>query len=300
MKPVNPGSHRKKVILYYTLAVVLPGMILGYMAYRGIRNDQALRERESRRRLETDSQAFFAVIDASLADYMNEQAPDSLIAKSGPGDPSLLALFVRDSSGSKKLINHKLIYLPQELMSLQPLQKSPPAGLEEGLRLEFIEQKYPEALRFYQDKNLKTDNPAEKTLLLVASARLYNKMNQPERAKDLYNEIRKKYPESLLNGQIPLGLTSGLEILKINKILGETKELSYNSVQFLELLLHPSCEYDENQFDLFYQSFKEITPKTDHVIDSLFREIDSRRAQTDYIIRILNGPDLVVANSNNH
>ena len=46
MKPPNSGSRRQKIVLYYTLAVVLPGIILGYLAYRGIRNDQALREKE--------------------------------------------------------------------------------------------------------------------------------------------------------------------------------------------------------------------------------------------------------------
>jgi hypothetical protein len=47
MKATQPGSRRKKIILYYYLTVVLPGFILGYMAYRGISNDQALREKEN-------------------------------------------------------------------------------------------------------------------------------------------------------------------------------------------------------------------------------------------------------------
>ena len=58
MKRHKPGSRRKKIILYYIMAVVLPGIILGYMAYRGIRNDQALREKESRRKLDMNSQFF--------------------------------------------------------------------------------------------------------------------------------------------------------------------------------------------------------------------------------------------------
>ena len=122
---------------------------------------------------------------------------------------------------------------------------------------------------------------------------MYNKMNQPDKAKALYDEIRKDYPGSLLNGQIPLALMAGLEILKINKALGEKDEMRNNSRQYLELLLHPPCEYDENQFDMFYQSFKEIIPETDPVIDSLFAELDTQRARTDYLIRILTEPDLI-------
>jgi signal transduction histidine kinase len=279
---------------------VLPGIILGYMAYRGIRNDQALREKESLRKLETNSQAFFTAIDSSFVQFMNEQTTDSMLSGSGQGDPSLLALFVKDTSGSKKIIIHKLLYLPAELLTLQPEQLIPPTNLKEGLRLEFIGRRFSEALRFYQDKIFKTANPAEKILALVASARLYNKMNQPDRAKALYDEIRKDYPGSLLNGQIPLALIAGLEILKINQAIGEKDEMRNNSRQCLELLLHPPCEYDENQFDLFYQSFKEIIQKTDPVIDSLFLELDTQRARTDYLIQVLSGSDLIATNGNNH
>jgi len=300
MKSTNPGSRRQKIILYYTLAVVLPGIILGYMAYRGIRNDQALREKESRRKLEMNSQAFFTAIDSSFVQFMNEQTADSILSLLKKGDPSLLALFVKDTSGSKKLLTHQLLYLPVELFTLQPEQLNPTTNLKEGLWLEFIGRRFSEALRFYQDKTLKTINPAEKILALVASARLYNKMDQPDRAKALYNEIRKDYPGSLLNGQIPLGLIAGLEILKINQVNGEKDEMRNNSRQCLELLLHPPCEYDKNQFDLFYQSFKDIIPKTDPVIDSLFAELDIQRARTDYLIRIITGPDMDLTNGNNH
>jgi len=300
MKPKNPGSRRQKIILYYTLAVVLPGIILGYMAYRGIRNDQALREKESRRKLEMDSQTFFAAIDSSFVQFMNERTADSMLSRSKKGDPSLLAFFVKGTSGSIKLITHKLLYLPAELLTVQPEQLSPPTNLKEGLRLEFIERRFPEALRFYQNKTLKTTNPAEKILALVASARLYNKMKRPDRAKALYDEIRKDHPESLLNGQIPVGLIAGLEILKINKDAGEQDEKRNNSLQYLELLLHPPCEYDENQFDLFYQSFKEIIPETDPVIDSLFLELDTQRARTEHLIRLINGPEMIATNGNNH
>ena len=99
MKPTNPGSRRQKIVLYYTLAVMLPGIMLGYMAYHGIRNDQALLEKESRKRLEMNSQTFFAAIDSSFVPFMNKQTADSMLFRSKKGDPSLLALFVKDTSG---------------------------------------------------------------------------------------------------------------------------------------------------------------------------------------------------------
>lgn len=298
MKPINPGSRRQKIILYYVLAVVLPGIILGYMAYRGIRNDQALREKESRGKLEMNSQDFFTAIDSSFVQLMKGQTADSMLSGSKRGDPSLLALFVEDSTGSKRLIAHQLLYLPAELLLAGPEPLALLPGLKEGQKLEYAERRYPGALRFYQDKMLKTTNAGEKIQAMVASARLYNKMNQPDRAKTLYEEIRKDYPGNLLNGEIPVGLMANLEILKINQSLGEKVEFENNLRLSLELLLHPACEYDENQFDLFHQSFREIALGTDPVLDSLFAEIDLQRIRTDYLNLILTRPDLITTRGN--
>jgi two-component system phosphate regulon sensor histidine kinase PhoR len=300
MNTTNPGSPRRKIILYYTLAVVLPGIVLGYMAYRGIRNDQALREKENRKKLEMNSQDFFTAIDSGFVQFMNKQTTDSMLYGARQYDPALLALIVKDSDGLQKLITHQLLYLSAELLTNQTEQLKQPASLKEGLRLEYIERRFSDALRFYQDIVLTTNDPAEKIRALVSSARLYNKMNQPVRAKALYNEIRNNYRGSLLNGQIPLGLLSSLEILKINISLGEKDEMINNSRQYLELLLHPPAEYDKNQFDMFYQSFKDIIRETDRVTDSLAGELDNQKNRTDYLIRILSGPDPIAPGRNNH
>ena len=130
MKPSKPGSRRRKIIVYYTLAVVLPGIVLGYFAYRGIRNDQALREKENMRRLEISSQAFFSEIDSSFVKFMYELTDDSIFSAAGKSDPSVLVLFVRDSSGSKKLITHQLLYLPSELLAIKPHLSDSPASMK--------------------------------------------------------------------------------------------------------------------------------------------------------------------------
>jgi len=39
---------RERIIFYYILAIALPCLILGVLAFRGIKNDQALVEREQR------------------------------------------------------------------------------------------------------------------------------------------------------------------------------------------------------------------------------------------------------------
>jgi signal transduction histidine kinase len=300
MKTANPGSRRQKIFLFYALAVVLPGILLGYMAYRGIRNDQALREKENYRKLEMYSQDFFTAIDSGFVQFLNEQTTDSMLYGARRYDPALLALIVKDSGGSQKIITHQLLYLPAEFLTKQTEQFKQPASLKEGLRLEYNEQRFSDALRFYQDIVLKTNDTAEKIRALVSSARLYNKLNQPDRAKALYDEIRKDYPGRLLNGQIPLGLLASLEILKINIAGRENNETKNDSREYLELLLHPPGEYDADQFIMFYQSFKEIIRETDRVTDSLVVELENQKNRSDYLGRILSDPDLITAGSNNH
>ena len=296
MKPSKTGSRRKKIILYYILAVVLPGIILGYMASRGMRNDQALREKEGRQKLQVSSRAFYTALDSSFIGFINKQTSDSHLLVTGNGDPSLLAYFVIDSTGSKKLVAHQLLYLPVELMNAGTKASDRSTGLAEGQQLEFAEQRLADALRFYRERALKTNDPDEKIRATVAAARLYNRMNQPARARSLYEEIWKEYSGNLLNGEIPLGLIAGLEILKINRALGEKDEMSINARQYLELMLHPSCEYDENQFEMFYQSFRSIIHNTDAIIDSLFTELDTEKARTDYLIRTLRDPGIIKSN----
>jgi signal transduction histidine kinase len=300
MKPAKPGSHKQRIVLYYTLAVVLPGFILGYLAYRGIRNDQALREKENLKKLEMNSRIFFSAIDSSFVKFININTSDSVLSGFREVDSSLLALIFRDPRGSIKLIKHKLLYLPSDLINIKPEETSQATSLNYGIQLEFTEHRYMEALRFYQDKACKTTDRIEKIQALVASARLYNKMSQPDKANGMYDLIRKDYSGVLLNGQIPLALTASLEILKINKALGENDEMRKNSWRYLELLLHPACEYTRDQFEMFYQSFKEIVSNDDPLTDSLRSEIDNQKMRTENLIRILNQPEIISGNSENH
>lgn len=293
MNPGKPVSRRKKIILYYFMGVVLPGIILGYMAFRGIRNDQVLREKDSLKKLEISSQTFFSEIDSDLGSFMDEQTSDSIIYGTKKNDPSILILFVKDSTGLIKLITHQLLYPPAELLTSEPDRMNPSSLLKEGQRLEFVEQRFSDALRLYKERILKTTDPEEKKEAQVASARLYNKMNQPERAKAMYEDIRKDYQGGLLYGRIPLELISGLEIMKINRALGEEDEIRINLQKSLELLLHPDCEYDANQFEMFYQSFKEIINEPDAITDSLIRKLEAQRARTDYSIKFLGESDLI-------
>jgi hypothetical protein len=192
MEAGNPGSRRKRTMLYYLVGVVLPGIILGYMAFRGIRNDQALSERESLRKLETSSRTFFSEIVSDLAGFLDEQIDDLTNHSSNYPDPSILVLFEKDSMDRKKLIIHQLIYLPEELLSNKPGRLKPSPLFRECQRLEFAERRFSDALLIYLDVINSTTDQEVRITALVASARLHKKMDQPEKAKALYERIQKE------------------------------------------------------------------------------------------------------------
>jgi signal transduction histidine kinase len=298
MEAGNPGSRRKRIMLYYVLGVVLPGIILGYMAFRGIRNDQALRERESLRKLETSSRTFFSEIESDLAGFLGEQIAGLTNHSSGFPDPSILVMFEKDSMDLKKLIINRLMYLPEEMLSNKPDRLKTSSLFRGCQRLEYEERKFSEALHIYQDIINSTTDQEVRIAALVASARLYIKMDQREKAKAVYAMIQKEYRGNLLNGRIPLALLADLEIMKINRALGEEDELKNILQRSLEFLLHPACEYDINQFQMFLTAFKGIHHEPDDHIDSLLTELEISRARTDYLTWFLEEQNLVVSSGN--
>ena len=64
-------TKRKGIIVYYALAIVLPCLILGILAFRGIKNDQALVEREQRRKLLESGQQIILETEAYLSSVEN-------------------------------------------------------------------------------------------------------------------------------------------------------------------------------------------------------------------------------------
>ena len=56
----------RKVVVYYFLAIVLPCVILGILAFRGIRNDQALIERENRIKVQETAHDIVSMLDNKL------------------------------------------------------------------------------------------------------------------------------------------------------------------------------------------------------------------------------------------
>jgi signal transduction histidine kinase len=261
------------------------------MAYRGILNDQMVREQETRRKLESESTAFFSAVEERLSRFLLAGTPRDEPA--GREESPVRVRFTIDSSGSAHLISHRLLYVPENL------RRTPSAGhrafreLDAASALEFNENKPAAALEIYKARAARSTAHPEVDEALVAMARVYRKLGQQQNANEIYSEIRDLHAGCLFKGQFPLGLTADLELMRIHAQESDSAGLLQDARHLLGLLLKPACEYEESQFGLFFQSLQALVPGGNPVTDSLLREVARQKAITDYLVRIVNDPGLV-------
>ena len=63
---------KKRILFYYFLVIVLPSIILGILAFRGVVNDQAINERETRQQLADAGAKIISEADLFLAETENQ------------------------------------------------------------------------------------------------------------------------------------------------------------------------------------------------------------------------------------
>ncbi|MCK4466528.1 MAG: hypothetical protein KAU83_12525, partial [Bacteroidales bacterium] len=145
--------RRKRIIFYYVLAIVLPCLILGILAFRGIKNDQALVEREQRRNLleagqqiiqETD--AFLSSIENCFAEIIDSTVipqetifTDSLLHRFSAHHHSVAGIFFVSGAGVPALLNNGMLYVPDDFLTVSDVAGSQATQyiLEKGWQFEF-------------------------------------------------------------------------------------------------------------------------------------------------------------------
>ncbi len=235
MKPKPAGSKRNRIILIYILGVVLPGFVLGYMAFRGIQSDEALREKQTRQELNLAAQDFFGLL---YEDLDNTVAISEYISLTLQKDIEL------------KLVQDQLLYLPDEFLDKPhstDLSMLPDAGWD----LEFIDQDYREAIRYHDKKIAEADDPHSIILSLFAKARLYRKLKEADNALEVYEKLIREYPEQFI-GEMPALLASLSAQAEIYQMMGDSFAVSKTREQIRESLEHPNLNYNRQSFEMFY------------------------------------------------
>lgn len=137
---------RRRILVYFFMGIALPSGLLGYLALRGIRNDEALLERERQEQYTRVARTAVASVEARLS---------ALAASLAGRDASLLpvqdslvqAFFVTDSGGEIGFAAPQPLYSAEE----PPPRTSPPApALFAAARQAANRRRYREAARHYE------------------------------------------------------------------------------------------------------------------------------------------------------
>ncbi len=228
--------NRRKIFIYYFLSIVLPCIILCLLAFRGIRNDQALVEREQ---AQFASELFDTVrsrvlvhldsIEKSFEPKLKippEQSLlfyDSVLKKQFTNYPQLLSLFYFDKNRYSFLAGDRILHFPRQFLhNSKNSNDEIQSGFDyiEGWRLEFQERNYAKALEFYQ--NILEGTPQQLGQILNSMARIEKKQENYEQAISIYERIMEISPEQYLQGKIPLSVVASREAATLHLIRGDT------------------------------------------------------------------------------
>jgi len=270
----GPMQKRRRIVLLFGLGIVLPSLLLGYLAFRGIQNDRALVEKE---RLEDTRRAADRVLRAvddaitsveealanTVADHLEtpfaELAP--ALEKLATGNPLVEQFFYLKDFKDIRFPIAGLPYVAdgrRETGPSWPADLSNSAGIESAQRLEFRQKDYPRALAAYRQALRRASDPRLEGLILNALARVQRKSGLLKEAVSTYENIVRGHGGVIIPGGMPLGPSASLEICALSRELGDFAKSLRTSLGLYKSLLGREWTLERAEFDFFVQRAKTL------------------------------------------
>lgn len=242
---------------------------MGYLAFRGIQNDQALLEKE---RL-NDHRKILELINRSVEDSILKVEQVfllTMIRNKGINQPDL----IRSIDSLKKqnpiveevfiIGNFEEIYFPSAKLlfltdgSTQSFVTSSPTSTlvrkaTTGQLLEFQKKKYRQAFTSYQKDFEQTSDPQIKGELLSSIARVQKKSALYQDAVRTYEIIARDYNNIQSVGGVSLGLAARSEISSLLMIIGDTLSAVKTISDLFKDLINRRWILERAQYDFFMQ-----------------------------------------------
>lgn len=267
---------KKKIILYYSLAIVLPSIILGVLAFRGIINDQALEERENRRQLTEAGTNIIAGSDLFITNTEKQflqKSETTIIPPDGTNffedsiltgflseEPGIEGIFYLQASGNVELLKSGLLFFPDESIREKNTAISTDFNeiLTKGWQFEFQEKNYPKALKYYQALINDNTNVQLTASLLIPVARIQKKLLHYADAIKTYKLMEQNYSLERMKGGIPLGVVALMETGRLYLNLGDTLNSLKSTHQLINLTLKSHWELELSQYNQLIFAANEI------------------------------------------
>jgi signal transduction histidine kinase/tetratricopeptide (TPR) repeat protein len=316
----NPTFKRNRIVLLFALGIVLPSLVLGYLAFRGIQNDRALLEKERREEIRRTADRIVTEIDARIAAVETALAAASAgsdqestgaypetanLERIESGDPLVEKIFTFRRPSLIRFPAGRLLYLPdseREFPSPEKIRQPVSAWILEAQQLEFQQRNYPRALASYQKALQLAGNTGVQGEILNAVARVQRKASLLVDAAATYETIAREHGRDLLSAGIPLGLAARLELGSLYKDLDDPAKSAATVLELYKSLIHGEWLLEKSQFEFFEgrakSSLREFLAdppagldltSTRSVFDRLDAEEKENREGTERAIAFQNG-----------
>jgi signal transduction histidine kinase len=264
---MNP---RRKVVRLFGYGIVLPSLLLGYLAFRGIRNDRALVEKQRLEELRRIAEQVVQAVEDGLSSAeaalrkavvgipgtLRREDADKL-ENPALGNPLIEQVFSRRGSGEIVFPPARLLFEPDGSRSLQTSAAAEPGVLSkirEAERLEFSGKSPRQALVAYQAALERSGNPGSAAVVLNAIARVQKKAGRLREARATYERIVRDLGDAVLPGGLPLGPSAALEICALDRDLGDVPAAAREAVETYRSLVRSRWILERSEFELFIQS----------------------------------------------
>ncbi|MCJ7713326.1 HAMP domain-containing histidine kinase, partial [Candidatus Bathyarchaeota archaeon] len=316
----------KKIIIYYVLVIVIPCCLLGILAFRGIKNDHALIEREQRKQLTETGAVLISETHSAITTINNKfrgKIPDLVpsfpsyltfeenILKSFANKNNLLkSFFLIQPSGSIRIFHPSLLYLPEIYEEKEEVQ-SPYKYVNmftQGWKYEYQEKNLQKALTYYKNRFREFKNKETKAYILIQIARVHTKLSEYNKALETYRLIESEYGEIIIDKRIHLGIMAQLEKIDLNKLAGDTTLSLNNTIKFLNRILNTEWQIDPSGYNNLLSSVQNISNQFKQTnnkslialsarVDTLYEKIKIREKTTEYLLEFAEDYSLLINDS---
>ena len=258
------GDARRRTVLLFVLGIGLPSILLGYLAFRGIRNDQALLERERSEDLRRIASVVVAAHDSGLVAL--GRALDSALAQAESAGlasvpsfseltsrhPLIEAVFRLSTDGAiDEFVASDLLFRASDERAArvdQPLAGPELTRLEAARRLELRDGEPRAALTAYQRIVSGPSDLRVRAEALGGIARIHADDGDLNAASDSYRRLGSEFGQVRTSGGIPFGIVAQLELGRTQMLSGDTAGAAQTLVDLYARLVRTERRLSRAQF----------------------------------------------------
>jgi signal transduction histidine kinase/tetratricopeptide (TPR) repeat protein len=265
---------RTRIILLFLLGIGLPSLLLGYLAFRGVQNDQALTEKARIDEHRRTAEQIVSLVDEKISAVeraFSDAAEDSQQSPAGEAAGRLEKLmsehllveqvFLFEEFKTIRFPAAKLLYIPdghQPPTSSPARPSSAASWIQSAERLEFQQRNYPEALISYRQAIAQVAEPKTKGELLNAVGRVQKKSGLLKEAISTYEKIAADFGQVPISDGIPLGLTARSELGSLYRETGDGSRALESFMDLYRSLVRREWILEKAPFEFYVGRVKDF------------------------------------------